>query len=820
MSLRDELRLPPEKLRWSCDQGCLDFETTAEIDVAADLEGAPSAELVGQDHARDALEFGILSAARGQNVFVRGARGTGRRTMVRKLLETLERDEFERHDLVDHAFVHNFKRPDRPRRLTFDAGGSRRFARLMRDFCEYLETDFPKQLDSDDFVAERRQVEEELQQQLDQLRKPLEDELDAAGFKLTTVQQGPMARTLIFPVVGGKPLPPEQLEQMVEQGQVSRAYLERYEEKIVEYQRRLQDVGVEMQLLQQETMGRMREMVEKAAQQLVSSWLAPHRQQFDETVGAHLDEVVADVVETRLTTPDRLPDAGDRYGVNVVLENESSNAAPVVEEMAPNLSNLLGTVDVTWNESGPASVDFGGIRGGALLAADGGYLILDATDLLAESGAWKALVRTLRSGMLEIVPPEMAFFSPRALVNPEPIPVRVRVILIGDARSYYLLDSYDPDFAELFKVLSDFDQEIERTEGSVRDYASVIAQIARNEELLDFQRCAVGALVEHGARIASREGKLTARFGRLADLAREASFLARRDGSSAVSGDRVRAAVRRTKERASLPSRRFQELIRKGTIRIETTGDVVGQVNGLAVIGAGPITYGFPARITATISAGRAGLIDIEGSASLSGSIHTKGFHILGGLLRHLLKLDHPLAFSASLAFEQSYGGIDGDSASGAETCCLLSALTGVPLSQSIAMTGAIDQHGRIQAIGGVNEKIEGFFDSCDHFGLDGQQGVIIPATNAGDLQLRPDVVEACQRGEFSVWPVETIHQALEIFTGLTAGEWEDGYPEGTILGLAVARAERFWRQSSAAPRPVDDGPEDSAEPPDPSSDD
>jgi ATP-dependent Lon protease len=297
---------------------------------------------------------------------------------------------------------------------------------------------------------------------------------------------------------------------------------------------------------------------------------------------------------------------------------------------------------------------------------------------------------------------------------------------------------------------------------------------------------------------------LTARFGRIGDLAREASFLAKRENAESVTGEHVLAAVRRTKRRASLPSTKFQELIQAGTIRVETHGEVVGQINGLAVISAGPIVYGFPARITASIGVGRSGVVDIESSASLSGSIHTKGFHILNGLLRHLIRAQHPLAFSASLAFEQSYGGIDGDSASGAEFCCLISALTGVPISQCFAMTGAIDQHGHIQAIGGVNEKIEGFFDTCAHFGLTGCQGVIIPSSNAGDLMLRKDVVEACRRDEFSVHAVETVHEALEVLTGIPAGEAtvnEDGttiYPDGSLLDIAVDRANDFWVKAMA----------------------
>jgi len=309
-------------------------------------------------------------------------------------------------------------------------------------------------------------------------------------------------------------------------------------------------------------------------------------------------------------------------------------------------------------------------------------------------------------------------------------------------------------------------------------------------------------LIEHGARIVSRSGKLTARFGRIADIAREAAFLSRQKAGASVSADDIVEAIRRTRKRASLPSRKFQEMVNSGTIIVRTEGDVVGQINGLAVIRSGPLTYGFPARITATIGAGSAGLINIEGRAQMSGAIHTKGFQILGGLLRYLLKTGHPLAFSASIAFEQSYGGIDGDSASGAEACCLLSALTGIPIKQTLSMTGAIDQHGHIQAIGGVNEKIEGFYDACAHSGLTGSQGVIIPESNAGDLMLREDVVKACAEGQFHVYAVGRIEQALALLTGYDVGDYgDDGYPEDTLLGIAVSKAREFWKRTLSSPQ-------------------
>jgi len=326
--------------------------------------------------------------------------------------------------------------------------------------------------------------------------------------------------------------------------------------------------------------------------------------------------------------------------------------------------------------------------------------------------------------------------------------------------------------------------------------------MAHEGRLPHFDRTAVAALLEHGARIAANQGKVTTRAGRIVDIGEEAAFLAVREKAPLVRAEHVQLAVRRTKQRADLPSRRFRELLRDGTIRVQTRGDAVGQINGLAVIHAGMLTYGFPARITASIGAGSAGIINIEGAAALSGAIHTKGFHILGGLLRHLLHMDHPLAFSASLAFEQSYGTIDGDSASCAEICCLLSALTGVPIRQNIAITGAIDQLGNVQAIGGVNEKIEGFFDTCADAGLTGDQGVIIPRANAGDLMLRADVVQACADGRFRVWAVERVAEALELLTGREAGAPDEAgdYPAGTLMAQAVEKATEYWVMSLQSP--------------------
>ena len=387
-------------------------------------------------------------------------------------------------------------------------------------------------------------------------------------------------------------------------------------------------------------------------------------------------------------------------------------------------------------------------------------------------------------------------------IKPEPIPLRIKVLLVGDPALHHFLDAADPDFSQLFKVLADFDTEIAYDDAGIRSYAGVLSKIVRDRDIRPFDASAVAALVEHGARIAGRQRRLTARFGRLADIAHEAAFLAAAERREFVAGADVRAAIARGRARADLPARKFRERIVDGTIRIETAGTAVGQINGLAVVSAGPLVFGFPTRITATIGAGNVGTISIEDESALSGSIHTKGFHILGGLLRHLLPLDHQLAFRASLAFEQSYGGIDGDSASAAETVCLLSALTGLPVRQDLAMTGAIDQLGHIQPVGAVTQKIEGFFDVCAATGLSGTQGVAIPSGNADELMLREDVVLACQEGRFHVYALESIHGALALFLDTPAGERQNGgrYPPDSVLGRAVSRARDFWRMVSQAP--------------------
>ncbi|MGK0482573.1 MAG: lon-related putative ATP-dependent protease [Planctomycetota bacterium] len=780
-------------LRWRCDPSRLEFESTAEVE--------PVIGFVGQDTAVDALRFGIECSAPEQNVYVRGQAGIGRMSIVQRLLDEIQPDC---NELSDYAYVHHFKEPDHPRLLTLPPGRAKVLHGMVHHVARFIREELPKTLTGEVIQTQREAIEVESTEKIAELTKPFENDLREAGLGMVQQGQPPAVQAHVVPLFDGKPVGGQELTQLLAEKKITQQQVDGWETQRVDFTKRFGGLSREIQRMRVETSKRMLTLLEDSTRELVEDSVAPIREDFTEEPVRHfIDELVDDVIENlgREHPPGYSP--ADLYDVNIVLEAGCSGRAPVVVESSPSLGRMLGSVETGWSPQGPTRGDFRRISAGSILKANGGYLVLEARDLLTEPGAWRVLVRTLRNKQLEIVPQELGASYFRTSIKPEPIPISLRVILVGDTGTYYMMDRADPDFSELFKVLADFDSEIDRSDEGLRQYAGVIAKIALDEKLPAFDRTAVAALAEHGARIAARRDKLTARFGRIADIAREAVYVARRRGASgAVTGDDVRDTVRRTKERANLPSRRFHAMIANGTIIIETDGATVGQVNGLAVIKAGLLTYGFPARITATIAPGNAGIIDIESSASLSGQIHTKGFQILGGLLRYLLRADHAMAFSASLAFEQSYGGIDGDSASGAEICCLLSALTGIPLRQDVAMTGAIDQHGRIQAIGGVNEKIEGFFDTGQALGTSGKGGVIIPSSNAGDLMLRHDVAQACAEGRFHIWAVQSVQEALEIFTGMEAGTPNEAnqYPPKTLLGIAQSKAHHYWERSLTSP--------------------
>ncbi|MFT5287954.1 MAG: lon-related putative ATP-dependent protease [Planctomycetota bacterium] len=798
-SLPEPKRLDTEDLRWHCDASSLDFKTTAEVE--------PLQDFVGQEGAAEALAFGLATFARGQNVYVRGMPETGRLTLVKRVLETLPRSC---PLSPDHVYVYNFELPDHPRLLSVPRGRGRELEDGMEQWISFVRTDLGLALNDEKLRRRREALQESFQEQLGELRAPLEAELTSADLGLVTTSAGDQMRTMLLPVIDGETLAPEVIQEYVKSGKLTQEDVTAIEAKIKTYGKKLQELGRQLQERQGEHGQRMRRIMQDEARVLLDEATRALRERFPEPdTRSFLDDCIAEVVKRGVPQSEQeLEGWLRRFQVNVVNSHSEDSPCPFVIESTPTLGNLLGGIERKILSGGATVSDHLMISAGSLLRADGGYLILEARDVVNEPGAWKVLVRALRTGQLEIVPSERQGAWGGRTIKPAPIPLNVKVVLIGEPSLYYALDSGDPDFGHLFKVLADFDTVLPRNDGVVAAYGRYVAQLAdRDETVMHFTADAVARLAEHGARIAGRKDRLTARFGRLADIVREASFVAQLRKAEIVDREHVHNAILRTRRRADLPARNYRENISDGTINIQTSGTCIGQVNGLATMTAGPLTFGFPSRITATIGAGMSGAVDIERESQLSGRIHTKGFHILRGLLRHLLQTQHPLAFSSSIAFEQSYGGIDGDSASGAEMCCMLSALTGIPLRQDLAMTGAIDQHGAIQAIGGASAKIEGFFAVCRELGLTGTQGIILPQANVRDLMLDEEVVEACREGRFHVYPVRTIQEALEVFTGVPAGERDEhgDYANGTLLATAVDKAFDYWSLASAHPDMFED---------------
>lgn len=749
--------------------------------------------VIGQDTAVESLAFGLDSTGPGQNVFIRGLSGTGRATLVRRLLASVHP---QCPQTKDCCYVYNFAQPDRPRLLMFAPGRALDFRRLMDKLSDFIRDDLQSALSSEGVSARRSSLDQNMESQIAEVVGPFETALKEAGLTLVTVDAGPVLQTAIFPLVDGRAVAPEEFEQLHTRGEVPDDIYKSAREAYKNYERQLVEINERVDDIRSVHAEATNELMQRAGRSILLRFVRMLESAFPQSeVHAFLNELVDDVVENRLGSLGEGADFTRLYRVNVVLHHKTGDRCPVIIENAPTVRNLLGAVDFGAEAGDEFQPQHMCIRPGSLLRADGGFLIIEDREMIDEPDAWKGLKRALRTRRVQILPPEIMAPGWSSSLKPEAIEINVKVLLLGDPDTYHLLDEYDADFAELFKVLADFDSVIPRNQEGVQNYARVIARIVEEEKLLPLDRGAVAALVEHGARVAGMHGKLTAQFGRIADVAREAALIAEhREASVADAGD-VREAVLRRKRRANLPSRRYREFVVDGTIRVETSGSVVGQINALAVLQSGPITYGFPARVTASIGPGTSGVINIDREAALSGAIHTKGFYILGGLMRQLLRTQHPLAFNASVAFEQSYGAIDGDSASGAEICCLLSALTDIPIRQDLAMTGAIDQKGNILAVGSVDEKVEGFFEACRDQGELSTHGVIIPKANAPDLMLHHDVLEACEAGVFHVYAVATVHEALELLTGVPAGvrDGRGALPKGTLLRAAVDQARHYW---------------------------
>ena len=778
--------LPPEALYRRCDPAQFDFETTEGLD------GEPV--VIGQPRAVEAVHFGIGMRHDGYNIFAVGPAGLGRRALVRHFLE---REAERRPPPQDWCYVNNFDETRRPRALPMPAGRGSAFrddmARLIDEARAALEAAF----ESEDYQMRRQATEEEAREEEEKALRELQERAREKHIALLRAPAG-FAFAPMKEDQDGEVLSPQEFQALPEEER------KRIQEIIEQFQEELIKILRKAPRRMRELRERLRALNREVARYAVSELIDALRERYADldAVRAYLDAVEKDIIEhvdaflqARQTggegaTPDdsAAEDAGPlsmrRYRVNVIVDHGSSEGAPVIYEDNPHYKNLVGHIEHL-ARMGTLVTDFNLIEAGALHRANGGFLIVEARKVLSQPFAWEGLKRALFARKIRIeTPGEAAGLISTVTLEPEPIPLDVKVVLVGEPELYYLLQAYDPDFPELFKVMADFETDMDRTDGRERRYAEMLARLAHREGLRPLARDAVCRVIERGARLAGDAEKLTTHLRSLTDLLREADYWAGRDdGSAVIRAGHVQRALDAQERRADRVRNRMQEQILRDTIYISTDGAVTGQVNGLSVLQLGGFAFGKPSRITARVRLGSGEVIDIEREVELSGPIHSKGVLILAGFLGGRYARSRPLSLTASLVFEQSYGGIEGDSASCAELYALLSAIAELPLRQGLAVTGSVNQRGEVQPIGGVNEKIEGFFDVCRARGLTGEQGVLIPASNVKHLMLAPRVVEAVRDGRFHVYPVRTVDEGLELLTGMPAGERRpDGtYPEGTV---------------------------------------
>ncbi len=794
---RPPRELSPEQLRWRCDPSNFRFETTEEI-----AEGP--IQIIGQPRAMEALKLGLALRSVGYNIFVAGEVGTGRSTAVRRQLAAMKREDKSPDDLL---YVHDFTNADSPRLLPLPAGSGRAFRKAVEGLVESLRKQISGLFDSEAYRKQRSERIDAAKEVEKERLKEFEKKVQEDGFVLVQVQFGPVVRPDLMPVVAGNPVAIPHLEGLVEEGKFQRRELDRLKAKYAKLTTTMEALTQGFRDLERAVRQQIIDLDRAHASPLVRAAAEEVKEAFrGGKAAAFLDEAAEDILDhldrfrdgeepaasgvERDKARAELRDRMLPYSVNVIVDNAGTKGRPIIWETSPTYRNLFGTIERARDASGEWSTDHTRIKAGSLARADGGMLVLDALDVLAESGVWPALKRTLRTRVLEIQSFDPFNIFSGVSLKPEPIPIDVKVVLIGTRQIYRLLYALDEDFKKIFKVKADFALETPRSAEELRNYAAFVRKKVQDERLPQFRRDAVAAVVEHGVRLAGRQEKITTRFNEIADVVREAGYWAREEKSKRVEARHVDEAIARRTRRVDLVEEVLRERFADGTLLVDLAGEKVGQVNGLVILDVGDHTFGQPSRITASTAVGRAGIIDIAREAEMAGAIHTKGVLILTGFLRSRFAQDKPLALSASLCFEQSYDAIDGDSASSAELYALLSSLSGVPIRQSVAVTGSVNQNGEVQPIGGVNEKIEGYFDLCRLRGLEGEQGVMIPARNVPHLMLRKDVVEEVEKGRFRVWAVSTIEEGIEILTGVAAGERTPGaaWPPESILGRVDAR--------------------------------
>lgn len=784
----NHLKVPAEKLRRRCRPEELSYHTTAEV--------PPLQDFIGQERAVRAMQFGLAMRAPGYNIYVAGPPGTGKSTYVQAVVNQAALNKTAPDDW---CFLYNFTNPDQPVAVSLPPGQGQIFKQDMEELIGDLRAIIPKAFEGTDYEQNKQAIISELEQQIQREMEELRREAAESGFSMKQGSSGMM----FLPLRNGKRMSPEEFEALPQEEQ------REIEQRVRYLQQKLEEVINSGRILEKKAKEQIQELEKQIAGYAAGPLVERLQEKYREfpRIVRYLGEVAEDITRhlEYFKTPEG-PKAGpfeifldsrdifNRYKVNLFVNNADTKGMPVIIESNPYYYNLFGKIEYR-SVMGSLTTDFTMLKAGAIHRANGGYLILQARDVLADPLAWDALKKALknRQTIIENIG-EQYRIVPTASLRPEPIPVDVKVILIGSPYLYYLLYALDEDFQKFFKVRVDFDTEMPRTPENLKNYAAFAGSVCSREKLKHFDRAGLAELIEYGSRLCGDQNKLSTRFNEVVQIIYEAAAWAEAEGAAHVSASHVRQAIEERVYRSSRLEEKIQEMIRQGKILVDTEGAVVGQVNGLSVVDIGDYSFGKPSRITAKTFMGQEGVVNIERETRLSGRLHTKGVLTLAGFLGDRFAQDKPLRLSARITFEQLYEGVDGDSASSTELYALLSALSGLPVKQGIAVTGSVNQNGEIQPIGGVTEKIEGFFAACKIKGLTGEQGVIIPYQNVDNLMLRHEIVEAVQEGKFHIYAVRTVEEGISILTGVPAGErGADGkYPENTVFYLVDKKLREY----------------------------
>ncbi|MFH1328260.1 MAG: ATP-binding protein [Candidatus Bathyarchaeota archaeon] len=755
--------LPVEKLRKSCDTCQIHCKSTEEI--------PPLNEIIGQARAVKALRFGLEIKEEGFNIYAAGPSGTGRTTAVMSFLNEVAK---AKPVPPDWCYVNNFGNSYQPKAIKLPPGKGKTLQEDVKNFIKEARSAIPKAFESAEYTSKKEATVKVLEKERNRIFSELNEKARQEGLGLRNSPMG----MLMISIVNGRPLSDEEIMMLPPEAKSEfQSKRQKIGDELKDAMKQLKDLETnlreELKKLDREIVlytisYLVTELTEKYKISEVTDYLKDVQNDMADNLDIFLGDQQAQMAPFVMPLVKEVP--FKKYDVNVLVDNSQLQGAPVIMELNPTYNNVLGKIEKE-AQFGTLTTDFSLIHEGSLHKANGGYLVLPVEELFRNLFTWDALKRSIRNKRINIeeASERLGFIATKSLM-PEAIPLDVKVILIGNPLDYHILHAYDPDFREMFKVKADFDTRMSRTEENIQIFANFICTLREKENPKHFDASGIAKLTEHSSRLAGDQEKLSTSFSEIADIIREANFYATKDNSTYIDAAYVNKAIDEKVYRSSMIEEKIREMIERGIILIDTSGEALGQVNGLAVISLGDFYFGRPSRVTVSIGLGKEGLIDIEREAKLGGSIHTKGVLILSGYLTEKYARDKPLSLSARLVFEQSYEGVEGDSASSTELYAILSSLANLPIKQSLAVTGSVNQKGEVQAIGGVNEKIEGFFEVCKAKGLTGEQGVIIPESNVQNLMLKEEVINAAKEGNFHIYPVKTIDEGIEILTGVRAG--------------------------------------------------